>query len=56
MAVHLREHLSSGGHIPGIFILKRNMSMKEIIDEMILIWEIAEPDEFADEIRYLPVN
>jgi hypothetical protein len=56
MAVHLRDHISAGGHIPGIFILKRNMAIKEIIEELILIWEISEPDEFADEIRYLPIS
>jgi len=55
MPVHLRDHFAEGKHIPGIFILKRNMIMREIIDELVLIWEVAEPDEYADEIKYLPI-
>ena len=55
MPVHLRDHLTAGRHIPGIFILKRSLTMGEIIDELILIWGAAEPDEFADQLRYLPL-
>lgn len=56
MPVHLRDHLAAGGHIPGIFILKRGMPMREIIDELVLIWEAAEPHEYADGIQFLPVS
>ena len=56
MPVHLQEHLKAGRHIPGIFILKRNMSMGEIIDELTLIWGAAEPEEYTDEIKYLPIT
>ncbi len=56
MPVHLREHLAAGRHIPGIFILKRIMAIREIIDELTLIWGATEPDEYADEIKYLPIT
>lgn len=48
MPVHLRAHLEAGDHIPGIIILKRNMVMKEIVEELVLIWEVAEPDEYTE--------
>lgn len=56
MPVHLHEHIEKGRHIPGIFILKRNMVMREIIDELTLIWGAAELDEYIDEIKYLPIT
>ena len=56
MPIHLKEHIEEGRHIPGIFILKRNMLMREIIDELTLIWGAAEPDEYTDDIKYLPIT
>ncbi len=56
MPVHLREHLEAGRHVPGIFILKRGMTMREIVNDLNLIWEVAESSEYADQIKYLPIT
>lgn len=56
MPRHLHEHLNTGGHIPGIFVLNVNMTMGATVDELSLIWELAEPGEFTDQIRYLPIR
>lgn len=45
MPGHLREHLAGGGHVPGIFILNPEMTMGEIVDELVLIWGASEPHE-----------
>jgi hypothetical protein len=55
MPVHLQNHIAAGGHIPGIFILHPEMSMGETVDDLALIWDAAEPDEFLDQIVYLPL-
>jgi hypothetical protein len=55
MPVHLRDHIHADGHVPGIFILNSDMSMGETVDELSLIWEAVEPDEFMDQILYLPL-
>lgn len=55
MPVHLRDHLQAGRHIPGIFILRRHLTIGEIIEELILIWEVADPAKFIDHLRYLPI-
>lgn len=55
MPAHLRDHLAEGGHVPGIFVLNPHMSMGETADELGLIWELAEPEEFLDQIVYLPL-
>jgi len=56
MPIHLRDHLAAGRHVPGIFILNSNMTMGETIDELILIWSASDSDEYADQLRYLPVS
>lgn len=55
MPLHLRDHLAAGHHIPGIFILRRQMTMGEIVDELTLIWEAAESEEYSDVLTYLPL-
>jgi hypothetical protein len=56
MPVHLRDHLAAGRHVPGIFILNPHMTMGETADELALIWGAAEPEEYADQLRFLPVS
>lgn len=56
MPRHLLDHLNAGGHVPGIFVLNVNMTMGATVDELSLIWELAEPGEFTDQIRYLPIT
>ena len=56
MPDHLRDHLAAGRHVPGIFTLNPNMSIGETIEELVLIWGAAQPDEFADQINYLPLR
>ncbi|MBL7044522.1 MAG: DUF5615 family PIN-like protein [Pirellulaceae bacterium] len=55
MPVHLRDHIYEGHHVPGIFVLNPEMSMGESAEELTLVWEAAEPNEFSDQIVYLPI-
>ena len=54
MPQHLRDHIKTGHHIPGIFTLKPRASIGQIVEELLLIWELAEPDEYQDQIVYIP--
>ncbi len=56
MPVHLRDHLAVGRHIPGILEVSEEMSIGMIIEELWLIWGASLPDEFRDQIRYLPLS
>lgn len=56
MPVHLREHLATGRHVPGIFTLNPNMTLGETADELVLIWGACEAEEYADELNYLPLS
>jgi len=55
MPIHLQEHLAQGKHIPGMLLLKKQISTGELIEELLLIWSASEPVEYQDHIRYLPL-
>lgn len=55
MPRHLRDHLEAGGHIPGIFLLRRRYSIGQILEDLLLIWAVGHPEEYRDHIEYLPL-
>jgi len=55
MPQHLQAHLAAGQHVPGIFALSPNMSVSEIIEELILIWSAADIEAYQDQLLYLPL-
>jgi hypothetical protein len=56
MPIHLSEHLAAGHHVPGIFTLNDDMSIGETVEELLLLWTAANPQEYADQLNYLPVS
>jgi len=52
---HLHEHLEAGGHVPRIFLLRRRYSLGQIIEDLMLIWEAGNPEEYRDRVEYLPL-
>ncbi len=54
MPRHLREHLGMGRHIPGIFTLRPSAPLKQVIEDLLLILEIADPDGYTDKIVHIP--
>ena len=56
MPVHLVEHLQEGRHIPGIFIVAQNIHLNSLVEELRLIWGASLPDEYRDQIVYLPLQ
>lgn len=55
MPRHLKDHLEQGKSIPGILLLKRRVSIRELIEELVLIWHASGPNEYQNHIRYLPL-
>lgn len=57
MPVHLGAHLAAGRHVPGILTVPPEPTeWSVLIDELLLIWHAARPDEFRDRIDYLPLG
>ena len=42
-------------HCPGVLIVSKKMEISAVISELLLIWTIADADEFANSIRFLPL-
>jgi predicted nuclease of predicted toxin-antitoxin system len=55
MPVHLADHLARGGHIPGIFILNPDMTLGDIIENLLAAADLSFENEYLDQIRYLPL-
>ncbi|MBA2446717.1 MAG: DUF5615 family PIN-like protein [Chloroflexi bacterium] len=56
MPGHLKAHLAAGRHVPGILVLNDEMSIRATIDELAIISGASDPDEYVDQLRYLPVT
>jgi len=55
MPQHLREHMATGHHVPGIFTLRPKASIAQVIDDLLLIWGASRPDEHQDQIVHIPL-
>lgn len=55
MPEHLLQHLEAGHHIPGILTIRPKASLGEIIEDLLLIWELSEEDEYQDQIIHIPL-
>jgi hypothetical protein len=55
MPVHLVDHINTGHHVPGIFILNSDMGIGETIEELILVSEASFEEEYQDQIVNLPI-
>ncbi|MCC5663037.1 hypothetical protein LC653_03560 [Nostoc sp. CHAB 5784] len=56
MPRHLADHLASGRHIPGIFTIDVNQSIRQTVEKLIIIMEASFEDEYQDRIEYLPLS
>ncbi len=55
MSEHLHHHLKTGHHIPGILTLRPKASLGEIIEDLLLIWELADANDYHDQIIHIPL-
>ena len=56
MPGHLADHLVSGRHVPGIFIVNLTLSYAAIAEELWLAAYFSLAHEYQDQIRYLPLE
>lgn len=54
MPGHLDEHWSVGGQIWGLLWLRPHISMRQWAEELYLIWEVTEAEEWIDRIAWIP--
>ena len=51
---HLHDHVSSGGHSPGIVFMSKRLSPVELAEYFLLIATSSTPNEWADTYRFIP--
>jgi len=55
MPVHLADHLAQSCHSPGIFVLRPKATIKEIIENLILIALFGDAQDYQDRITHIPL-
>ncbi len=56
MPVHLKEHLNQNRQSPGIFVLRQNFTIGEIINNLVLIAQAGEPKDYQNIITHIPLQ
>jgi hypothetical protein len=56
MPRHLAEHLAAGRGVPGILVLRKNAAMGQVIEDLVLIAEVAEDADYQNVISYVPLR
>jgi len=55
MPDHIRAHYAAGHHLPGLFLLKRQARIGQVIEQIYLLWATSEAEEYIDRVLYLPL-
>jgi hypothetical protein len=54
MPVHIEAHWAAGGHIGGLFWVRPETSIGRLAEELQLIWETSEAEEWIDKLDWIP--
>lgn len=54
MQTHLTEHLARGRHCPGILVVRPGVSLREVVDQLVLVCHASDASEWADQMRFIP--
>lgn len=54
MPMQLQRHLDTGGHSPGILIIRRSADIRELMEALTLIDQAGQEADFADAVSYIP--
>jgi hypothetical protein len=54
MPGHFSARLRSGRRSPGVLLVRQHSSVGPIVEALLLIWSDSSPEEWTDQIRYLP--
>jgi hypothetical protein len=51
---HWLDHLRSGRHSPGVFIVRANIALPLILEAMVIVAHASESSEWIDRFEYIP--
>ena len=55
MPDHVAAHHTTGGHTSGVLLVTRRCTLRQLLDDLLLIWTASEAEEWRDTIPYLPM-
>jgi hypothetical protein len=55
MTRHAYERVRAGLPMPGLFEIPQSLPLGRAIEEVLLIAELSHPDEWTNQVRYLPL-
>lgn len=54
MATHLADHLAAGHHCPGVMTIRPGVSLREVLNFVVLAAYASDPSEWQDLIAFVP--
>jgi len=54
MPEHLKEHWATGGQIWGLFWVRPKITIGRLAQELFMVWETSEAEEWIDLIDWIP--
>ncbi len=55
MPRHFIEHLTAGGHVPGVICIRKSVTISQLIDVLYLIWYASNAEEYRDRLVFIPL-
>lgn len=55
MPGHLRAHYGAGRHLWGVLWMRRDATIRQLVEDLLLIWEASEAEEWVDFMGDLPL-
>jgi len=56
MTRHFYERMAAGQSSPGVFIIPQSGAIGDIIESLLLVWTASRPEEWRNQIVYLPLR
>lgn len=54
MPDHVQDHLATGGHVWGVFLIQRGATWADLIEDLLLIWSASNAEDWCDHLERLP--
>lgn len=56
MPRHFGDFLETRGSSPGVFLVQQSAAIADVIDELVLVWQASDADEWRDRILKIPLS
>jgi hypothetical protein len=48
------DHLQAGGHSPGVLIVREKVSLRAVVENLVILAYASDPSEWLDRLEYFP--